>query len=68
MLHTLEKDQTAPYILNIMQTIRDLSMLVVKAAMERLLISVVLLPIMAVVVEEEPTILASVQLCLLKEG
>jgi hypothetical protein len=36
--------------------------------MERLLISVVLLPIMVVVVVVEPTILASVQLCLLKEG
>ena len=64
----LEIAQPAIYILNSMQTIQDLSILVVKAAMERLLISVVLSLTTVVVVVVEPTFLASVQLCLPKAG
>jgi hypothetical protein len=64
----LEIAQLATYILNSMQTIQDLSILVVKAAMERLLILVVLSPTTVVVVGAEPTFLASVRLCLPKVG
>jgi hypothetical protein len=64
----VEIAQAATYILNSMQTIQDLSILVVKAAMERLLILVVLSPTTVVAGVAEPTFLASVQLCLPKVG